>query len=113
MSSSIKFFRAYGGIAFGLLGGILIGFGIIILVISPLMVSFNEEMTNQINRILDLWRTRHPGDDLPTVYTPSQVYLGWADAQLYGVISIVLGLALGAIGFYETHSSTKTVPPQP
>lgn len=112
MSSAIKSLKAYSGWLIGLLGGILIGFGIIILTITPVIVSFNEEITNQVNGILDLWRTRHPSDDLPTVSIPSQVHQSWADAQLYGAISIFLGLALGAIGIYEIYSSLKTVPPQ-
>lgn len=113
MPSLSKSSWAYGGWSSGLIGGILIGFGIIILVIAPLIVNLNEEWTAQINDILDLWRTWHPSDDLPTAHTPSGVYLGFANAQLLGAIAIFIGLIVGAIGIYEIRSSLKTVSPQP
>lgn len=113
MSRLSKSLKAYGGWFSGLIGGLIIGFGIMLLLISPLIVSVHEAWTNEINDILNTWRSLHPNDDIPTAQIPSEVYYGYANVRLWGAIAIFIGLIIGVIGLYEIHHSLKTVSSEP
>lgn len=113
LSSLSKYSKGYGGWFSGLLGGIIIGFGIMILVIAPVAMEAKEAWTNEINDILNTWRNLHPQDNIPTAHVPSESYYAFANIQLYGAIALFIGLAFGVVGIYEVYSSLKTVSPKP
>jgi len=107
MPSLSKSLKAYGGWFSGLIGGFLIGFGIIALIFAPVLIRANEAWTNEINDILNTWRSLHPNDIVPIAQTPSEAYYAYANLQLYGAIVIFIGVFFGALGFYGVYSSLK------
>ena len=107
MSSLSKSLKAYGGWFSGLIGGFLIGFGILFLALSPVMIRANESWTNEINTILNTWRSLHPDDVVPIAQTPSEVYYAYANAQLYGAVVMFMGVLFGVLGIYSVYSSLK------
>ena len=98
----------YAGGAAGLMGGLIIGMGIGLLILAPLMIRTNETWTNEINDILGTWRSLHPSDNVPTANVPSL-----ANAEVLGVTAIFLGIAVGAIGVYRVSSLLLSVSPEP
>lgn len=86
MPSLSKSLKAYGGWSSALLSGILIGFGVLLLIVMRMLV-----------------------ETFGTVGDPH----AYADVQLWGTFLIIFGVVLGAVGIYEISSSLKTVSPQP
>ncbi len=113
MSDLSRHARAYGGWFSGLMGGLIIGLGIMFLMIIPMAMKANEAWTDEMNYVLDKWRSLHPDDDVPPARVPSEAQYAYANAQTYGVVFVFMGALFGAAGVYEIRASLKTAPPQP
>jgi len=108
------------GVGFGsflqLMGGLLIGLGIGLLIISPYLVRFNENMTSEINQILATWRSRHPDDPVPQGWaiTPPEVYQAAMNLTNLSWGLIVIGVCLCIGGeltlYYGYKSKLKEAP---